>query len=993
MIPKIPPAYWLFPIVLGFPSLWVVLCKGLFETSAKLTYLGWRFNWIRMMFRQICEFGSLSVMHYWLHQLFQKSKKIPLLLLNAIFFGIYFEIFGFGVYDFEYTRINMQMVLPSIFTTYAGRYGGDTSVWTKPLASVPNSEAKVDTTSNIIYESLRDQPYFWYTTILIIIGWIILLLAMAIIYREIILSSAYFEIGNFKFPIGVSNQIDIRKLKWAPKDPYNNVPFILSHVLAGFNILFLFGTFCIKTDFQIAKFSILPYMESVLLAFSHFEKDLAKDTKKELTNIVRNTYLPPNRRWLDNRKDPVYPAVHGDMNAFCAYNNDHPDCKDYTPSFDQKPLVKELPNVVLILYESLTPSYDIITKEFIVEHAHLKPDDPKTIITDTPYYNTEILEAMNKYQKYALTFSGLSSNGIPTASAYHSSSTGFIPSQTFNNIIDGSYAHADDLPSVMNYYGYRGFFICASQFSFDGMSNWVFRKSARDEAYNKLKCKEGFGYLINDTVHQKLIGKKWPKMNENCDPKEVDKLEKELKKQYKDFPRWYDNAFDYIPSPDNVEYLGVDPKTLRLDASWPGDRLTAAEFRTHWNQIRNYQSRTGIRQPIFGHYLTIDSHLPYSGYDKDEYYDPINETRAAINFETYRDEKFRRVNKYSSKHAVGETLDFLRENEPNTIFIVTGDHGTRDIPVREPNMHIYDDVIFASDCVHTPSGSDSFYLVSGMIGYLGDDPVIKEALGLDKFAGKTIKIPADHSDIMFTIEDILARLNGTTVPPTHRRSRNLIDLSKNITEKMETEGVQKAFEEVDKSGWKSASVTTLNLEYREGTTVIRSPPANENGAHLYQKASFPMCYIPKGTKPMELGTKKDPNIFKRMFKYISVTTHLQYHNRMFHYSFRDEQCIKKGKCEFPQPTPTKNHDVFFYICLAGVPIIFLFIFGLIPELIIFISIKLTIIKDDGVQLNPSDSSDIIVDTINNNFDSSNDMPDDPGEFENNNVEKEEFKVN
>lgn len=939
---KLLPAYWMMPIIAGLPSCWVIICKGSFETTAKLTYLGSKFNWIEMMLRQFCQFGFFSCIHYWIYQFIMKSKCFPPLLLNMFFYGIYFEIFGFGLYDFEYTRINMQTVLPSIFTTYVGRFGSDTCVWSKPLWTVPNSEIKIATTNDLISESIKDQPTFWISTIIFISSWIILQIFLIIHYRQLITSSAYFSSKYLKIKRFSLDHLEIQDILYKPSHPYKNIPFILTHILAGIHIILLFITFCIPSDDKIASYSFLPYLETIFLAFSHFENHLESSTKKNLTNIIRDAYLPPGRRWLDNRNDPVYPAVHGDMNAFCAYNSNHEDCKNFVPKLNKKPLVDHLPNVVLILYESLTPSYDILAKEFIKEQAHLKEEDPRRIITDTSYYNKEFMKNLGRYQKYGVTFSGLASHGIPTASGFNGLTTGLLPSQTYNNIIDGSYSHCDDLPSLMQQYGYRSFFICASQFSFDGVGNWVLRKSAHDEALNQLGCEEAFGFLINDTMQKNLIGNKWPKMNPHCDPAEVEKLEKELIKKSKNFPRWFDYAFDYMPSPFNVNSIGIDPKTLRLNASWPSDRISSAIFRSHWKQFNRYFNKNESfskisevkkKQPIFGFYLTIEAHVPYRGYDKDVFYDPVNKSRM-VNSDYIRDENYRRVNKFSDKYSIGETLDFLKENDPNTIFIITGDHGTRDVPVREPDMPIYDDVIFSSDCVHKSSGTDSFFVVSGVIGYLGDDPIIKAALGLDEFAGKTIKIPTDHSDLIYTVEDIIAKLNGTIVPPTHRRSRNLIDLTRNLTKTIKEKGVKEALKEVDSSGWKSASLSSFNIEYREGTNLLRTHPADEKGSHLYEGANFPVCYRSNTSKPMELGTKKDKNIFKRMFKYVSVTTHLQYKNRLFHYSFRDEECIKNGKCEFQEPGIMKNNDFFFFCCLILVPFITMFFGGLIPEIVI-----------------------------------------------------------
>ena len=58
---------------------------------------------------------------------------LPTILINCFFYGIYFEIFGFGLNNFEFSRVNMQISVPSLLTAYVGRYGGDSSIFVPPL--------------------------------------------------------------------------------------------------------------------------------------------------------------------------------------------------------------------------------------------------------------------------------------------------------------------------------------------------------------------------------------------------------------------------------------------------------------------------------------------------------------------------------------------------------------------------------------------------------------------------------------------------------------------------------------------------------------------------------------------------------------------------------------------------------------------------------------------------------------------------------------------
>ena len=298
-----------------------------------------------------------------------------------------------------------------------------------------------------------------------------------------------------------------------------------------------------------------------------------------------------------------------------------------------------------------------------------------------------------------------------------------------------------------------------------------------------------------------------------------------------------------------------------------------------------------------------------------------------------KEKKFLRVNHYADKYQIGITLDWLKENDPNTIFVITGDHGTRDIPIRDYDSPVVDDIVFSSDCVHHSSGVDSFYVTSAMIGYLGDDPVIKEALKLEKLSGKTLKITNDHNDLIYTIKDILNRLNGTSMPPTHQRNRNLVDLMMNVSDGLKTKSVSEVQSEIDNSGWNSFSIITFMAEYREGTSLLRTHTGDPKGAHYYDHVSYPTCLRRKSTPPMKVGTDKAQKMYKKMFKRISAETYLNFHNRLFNYGFRNKKCIEDGDCTFNDPVPLVFSDDFVLSVIFGIPFLLMIFFTFIIEMI------------------------------------------------------------
>ena len=228
---------------------------------------------------------------------------------------------------------------------------------------------------------------------------------------------------------------------------------IILHIMSIIYVIVILFIIYNDADLKSKYYSRVTFIQSSLLSLTHFEKDISHTVSDNLVNYLRE-YLPPGRRWLDNRDNPIYPAVHADMETFCAYNSEHNDCKDFSPK-PQVPLVEKLPNVLFIVFESFTPGTYLIDNDFLYEHANRDEDDPLRYITDTKYYNSMIMNKFNMIQNYSITFSGMNSLGIPTASWFHSLMTGMYPSQSFYNILDGSLLHTDDFPSQMLNYGYR----------------------------------------------------------------------------------------------------------------------------------------------------------------------------------------------------------------------------------------------------------------------------------------------------------------------------------------------------------------------------------------------------------------------------------------------------------------------------------------------------------------------------------------------------------
>lgn len=919
------------------PNVWIILAKYLFEPTSKVIYMNFS-NLIIILLKLICEYSFIACTHYWLlHFLVTKPKNSKgKIFIDLLFYGIYIEIFGFSLYDFEFSRNNLQIALPSLYYAYLGRYrSSNRNTFSEPIYRIPNPVGSMKTSNTIITDTIKDSPTFWIVTISIMVGWILAQLYLLYRYRDIVFSHLNLFSYETRKRVIISDDIHFDLLdKQFYQREYKDILLTVIHILALVHLIFTIDLYFVPSNLKMARYLTLPYLDAMLVSLYHFESKLPNRTRHEMLSLTRS-YLPPGRMWLDNRKDPVYPQVHADPITYCAYNKQDPKCEGVKPVPGEK-MVKQLPNVILLVYESFTPSYYQINPDYIIEHVHASKDDAKRILTNTSYYHPEIAPNLHRYASSGITFSGMSSLGIPTASGWHSLMTGLGPSQSFTNIVEGAKIHSDDFPSNLRHRGYRSFFISSGLFSFDGANHFVDRKPAIEEAKNILRCKDGFGDLYDEESMRQMFPKdNYPKLKD-CSASEVEKLARELRKQKLDLPKPFDYAFAYRPSDDNAKHLGIDPKTLTVKTYWQSDRITSAEVIYHWKQQRDFLNKKNITKPILGIHLSLEGHIPYSERDDHALYEETNKFDHLFEGfsarEKTRARNFIKVSRVTDKYQIGSVLDWLKKNDNNTIFIITGDHGTRDIPLHDVESKVYDDVVFSGDCVHKSSGSDSFFVTSGAIGYLGDDPVIKKMMHLDELAGKTLKIPADHNDLIYTVEELISELNGTAMPPTHRRSRNLIKLTKEISDMLKTSKPKRVYDHINDMNWRSYSTVSYITEFREGANLLRTNPSDPKEAHLYNNASYPLCMKVKGEKDQILGTEESQQYFKKMKKFMQVETYLNYHNRVFNYAFRDTSCVEKMNCEFPKPDELRFNYIFIY-ALAIPPVLIMLAGSLIGILI------------------------------------------------------------
>ena len=343
-----------------------------------------------------------------------------------------------SLYDFESVRYNLQSVNFSILKAYVPIFRLK-DCFSKPIDMVPGDNSEKELSSlNIVYPLIYDAPVFWLAIIAFFVSFIFLCGITLFKFRNIIFKSMFTSIYSFfdvEYDEGNTSQDCVALIKrkydvYIPENTYSNPFFYTIHIL-GF--LFLFFCLCyIYTPISKRGSDNTLFPSSVNFLFGFFHFDAMINSNLNISNITRS-YLPKGRYWIDTRQDPIYPLVHGDIDAFCAYNNDDPKCLNRTTIKDDKQSNQidenDVPNVAFLIYESFNPFSHLIDNDFLDEHSLLGPSNSKYYVTDTPYYSKDIMPNLHRYASEGITFSGLASFGLPTLSGLHSIFTGLFPSK------------------------------------------------------------------------------------------------------------------------------------------------------------------------------------------------------------------------------------------------------------------------------------------------------------------------------------------------------------------------------------------------------------------------------------------------------------------------------------------------------------------------------------------------------------------------------------
>ncbi|CAL5983715.1 Sulfatase [Hexamita inflata] len=476
----------------------------------------------------------------------------------------------------------------------------------------------------------------------------------------------------------------------------------------------------------------------------------------------------------------------------------------------------ESPNVVVVVIESFTPG------PMMLDDKVVESQDP---IVDGPLYKEVYLPTMKQLSETGTSFSSLSSNGLPTVFGWYSLITGEIPYSNSINMMQSIFNDVDDFPSFFRQQGYHSMYISPSNLAFDGKHNWVFRG------------------------------------------KEVVRNNPDLK----EFPLWFDDVVQYFPNEAQAAELGVEKS---LYQTWIPDRITSAQFIKYFEE-----AKTQSGKPVLGVWATVDTHMPFTGQDDLKFYEPFKFGTGVESIqEKHKVDRYTTVAKYAD-HYIGEVVDYIKQNHNNTVLVVLGDHGAREVPLlkneqvdpRDPNSAFYDD-----SCNNQPFSNDQLFTTTAVINYFGDNQQLKDRF--DALKSKVIKVPTDHQDMIRTLYDLVEDSTDKHLASS-RNGRDLLELAKNLTTN-----------QLLRAHWSLRS-TTLYSELATESTLYRY---HSLGAYGEQFAGiYPTCVTGEIRPEVTAAQHKQFRNYQKLFDY------LQRDNKQFSYKFRDENCVLPKTCDFP----------------------------------------------------------------------------------------------
>ncbi|KAE8306137.1 Sulfatase [Giardia duodenalis] len=610
-----------------------------------------------------------------------------------------------------------------------------------------------------------------------------------------------------------------------------------------------------------------------------------EDTYTAMVQRIRSQYtLSPEECWLDQREPPVYPLLYASHDVCCAYNRavEGVDCTALRSGpADLKQKIRSDPGL-----QSDPPNVVILFWESLSLSPYFYTDaflqgQEQLLRSADGMLKATIVPNLQRFVQDGISFVNSASLGLPTVSGWHSLMTGLVPNFYGVNMITSAVTDVYGLPQFFSDAGYKNFYISPSSFAFDGKDAWVTR------------------------------------------------------------PGWFTDVVYYHPTDEQAEELGVDPESVPQTKSWVADRITNRQFITTFSDV----AEKDPTKPILGVYMNVDTHTPFTGFDKEEFYsdEVLDGMIASCQADPETPEcrflldpyivKYARVLKYSDKYFLGKTLEFLEAHHPNTIVVIVGDHGTRvSIDKKRLRKGVSDAWTYSEECLTAAFLDDNAFVTGAYLRYLGGPGKgtynARVYDFFEKWRGTAYMGTTDNREAVHLAYLLAVDENRRTKVPSYRLTRNLADVLQNAS-------LGRVL-----SPWHSVSSIGLGVEYRTERTLYRTNSQDRSGALQYGDIKGLTCIdiIDKGSGQARkdqvrtshtLRVVEDSDMYNQAIELVQFHNFLLTNGRVFHKSFSNTMCVDESyaagtdepRCSFPAPDGKRTGQWLFGAILGVMAVI------------------------------------------------------------------------
>ncbi|CAL6005517.1 Sulfatase [Hexamita inflata] len=519
----------------------------------------------------------------------------------------------------------------------------------------------------------------------------------------------------------------------------------------------------------------------------------------------------------------------------------------------------KLPNIVFLSWESFSPAPKYVRDEVLLNEKSFMQGQP---------YRKDYLPNLAGLAETGHTFMAMRSNGIPTINGWHAFTTGEMPSSKSVNVISSQYNQVDDFPSKFREYGYWNLMVWPCNLDSDKIHYFAFRGKQRQSG-----------------------------------PEFIEK-----------FPTWFDEIHQFYPTKEEAETMGIleYPEKQR---SWTADRISSQTFNYFFNK------QVSEERPVFGFYGNVDTHEDFSWFDDPIQYEPYIVGQGRSNrYDVYgMHDAYSTVIRYSDA-AFGRIIKNIKENAPETIVVIMGDHGTRQAPLYlHPDKKINEEseIYYDMECNHKTAGPDMQFTTSAVMSYFGTNEYLKSKF--DAIKNMTTFEPADQQDVVHTIMLLLEGMTDYQLPST-RLGVDLLNEANNVINNKPTKKVGKI------------SISHINMEYSDSRGLFRMALGGPKDGYQVVKP-VPSCIQGKNS----INTNFDVQVYKDAKMMVDLYTFMSKNDRYFSYDFRNTTCVLEGTCQFPEPNARFDAHVIWRFIKATLKItikvvVILYIMALFVEI-------------------------------------------------------------